>query len=235
MITKRQSNERGHADHGWLDTRHTFSFADYNDPRFAGFRSVRVINEDWIGPGGGFGMHPHHDMEILTYPIRGALAHRDSMGNGAQVGAGEIQRMTAGTGVRHSEHNASADDTVHLLQIWIFPEARGLKPDYEQKRLPTLPNGRTDGLQEIASRAGSEHGVRLNQDATLLRGILGPGEVARHELGVDRHAWVQVIEGGARLNNVELAAGDGAAVSDLSALELEAGKDGAHLLVFDLA
>lgn len=231
MITKRPSAARGGADHGWLETRHTFSFADYRDPAHTHFRALRVINEDWIAPGTGFGTHPHNDMEILTYPVSGSLAHRDSLGNGSVIRPGEIQRMSAGTGVLHSEHNASDADPVHLLQIWIFPEGRNLAPGYEQSALPE-PG---DGLQVIASRDGRGDGVTLHQDVTLYRGKLPANGTTSLALAADRHAWVQVIEGSLQLNDTALAAGDGAAVSDLRELSFAAGPGGAHLLVFDLA
>ncbi len=233
MITVRRSNERGHFDHGRLDTYHTFSFADYYDPKHMGFRSLRVINEDVFGPGGGFGMHAHHDMEIITCVIDGALAHRDSLGNESTIRAGEVQRMTAGSGITHSEYNASKDSPVHLLQIWIKPDRKGLTPSYEQK-LFNGAAGNGNGHQLIASPDGRDGSVTIHQDASLY--LLRPtaGQRIDHPLGADRHAWLQVISGELVVGDVTLTPGDAAAISDESALTITARADSAALL-FDLA
>jgi len=231
MIVKRPSEERGHADHGWLDTRHTFSFANYHDPRYSGFRDLVVINEDRVEPGRGFGMHSHRDMEILTYVIDGALAHRDSMGNGARIEAGEVQRMSAGTGVTHSEFNASSTEPLHFLQIWIEPSEEGLDPSYEQRRV------RTDdavGTLKLIAAPERDGGVTVHQDSQIFLGLLRAGDSVVHKLQRGRHGWVQVIDGDISVNDVDLAAGDGAAVSDEAELRLRA-KTAAHFLLFDLA
>jgi hypothetical protein len=230
MIGIRRAEERGHFDFGWLDTYHTFSFGDYHDPAQVGFRALRVINEDWVRGGGGFPPHPHRDMEIVTYVLQGALEHSDSMGNGSVIRPGEVQRMSAGTGVVHSEKNASAVEPVHLLQIWLFPERRGLDPSYEQRPLPDV-NGR---LAVIASPDARDGSVRIHQDASILAAQLNQGQTAEHGLRPGRHAWVQVVRGPAMLNGERLEQGDGAAVSDVSRLEIEA-IEPSHLLVFDLA
>jgi redox-sensitive bicupin YhaK (pirin superfamily) len=232
MITLRPSNERGHADRGWLDTYHTFSFADYNDPRFMGFRALRVINEDRVQPGGGFGTHPHRDMEILTYVLEGALEHKDSLGTGSVIRPGDVQRMSAGTGIRHSEFNPSATEPVHLLQIWLLPERQGLQPEYEQRAFPE--EGRRGRLQLLASRDGRDGAVTIHQDAELYAASLEKGESVTHRLRPGRHAWVQVARGAATLNGHALRAGDGAAVQEEAALELTADEK-AEILVFDLA
>lgn len=230
MITIRKSADRGRFDFGWLDTRHTFSFGDYHDPEYMGFRSLRVINEDRIAPGAGFPEHPHRDMEILSYPISGGLAHRDSMGNAAVVGTGEIQRMSAGSGVRHSEFNASKTEPAHFLQIWLLPGQRGIEPGYEQK---SLPNSR-GRLALIASPDGQDDAVRIHQDVRLYAATLGPGNSVSLDLAPGRHAWVQVVRGTGSLNGQALAQGDGAAMSDEKRLTLTAAED-AEFLVFDLA
>ena len=231
MIKVRRSAERGHFDFGWLDTRHTFSFADYYDPRFMGFRSLRVINEDWVEPGRGFGTHGHRDMEIITYVLEGALEHRDSMGNGSVLRPGEVQRMSAGTGVLHSEFNHSRDERVHLLQIWILPEREGVKPSYEEKTFGAAEkNGR---LRLVASREGSDGSVKINQDARLYAALLEPGQQVTHQLAPGRHAWLQVARGAVELNGYPLRQGDGAAVSDEQTLTL-VGAEPAEILLFDL-
>lgn len=227
MITIRRADERGHANHGWLDTWHTFSFADYYDPAFMGFRALRVINEDRVQPGRGFGMHGHRDMEIVTYVIEGALAHRDSIGTGSVIRPGEIQRMSAGTGVMHSETNASDSEPVHLLQIWILPEAPGIKPGYEQK---TIDEGRRDKLRLIAARDGRDGAVTLHQDVELYATILD-GSVS-HDFRSDRHGWLQVVRGEVDVNGHTLRAGDGAAISDERSITLT-GRN-AEALLFDL-
>ena len=234
MITLRPSAERGHANHGWLDTYHTFSFDTYHDPKHMGFRSLRVINEDWVAGGKGFSPHGHRDMEIVTYVLEGALQHQDSMGNGSVIRPGEVQRMSAGTGVTHSEYNPSPTERLHLLQIWIRPEARNLEPSYEQKKFPA--EGRRGRLQLVASRDAREGSVKIQQDAALYTAALEPKATVRHKLAGGRHAWLQVARGAVTLNGVALKAGDGAAVSDERALEI-AGADGgsSEILLFDLA
>jgi redox-sensitive bicupin YhaK (pirin superfamily) len=232
MITVRRAADRGHANHGWLDSHHTFSFADYHDPAQMGFRALRVINEDRVDPGAGFGTHSHRDMEIVSYVLEGALAHKDSMGTGSTLRPGDVQRMSAGTGVAHSEFNASKTEPVHFLQIWILPERAGIAPSYEEKRFPTAE--RQGRLRLVASRDGREGSLSLNQDAAIYAGLLAPGDRAELSLQRGRHAWVQVAQGEVKLGPETLRAGDGAAVSAESALTLE-GVQPAELLVFDLA
>jgi redox-sensitive bicupin YhaK (pirin superfamily) len=232
MITIRKSTDRGRADHGWLDSRHTFSFADYHDPEQMGFRTLRVINEDRVEAGQGFGTHPHRDMEIISYVLEGALEHKDSMGTASVIRPGEVQRMTAGTGVLHSEYNPSRKEPVHFLQIWILPEKRNLKPGYEQKAYPDAE--RKDRLRLVASRDGRDGSLTIHQDAELYTTLLSRGESVSHPLKAGRHAWVQVARGAATLNGKPLATGDGAAVSGEKALELNATAD-AEVLLFDLA
>ena len=232
MITLRRSRERGHFNHGWLNTFHTFSFDQYYDPRFMNFRTLRVINEDFVAAGRGFPMHAHRDMEIITYILEGALQHEDSMGNGSIIRPGDVQRMSAGTGVRHSEKNPSSDEAVHLLQIWILPDTLDLEPGYEQKRFETADKqGR---LRLIASRDGRDGAITVHQDVDLYAGVFAPGDRARLELRPDRHAWVQVARGTVTVNGQRLDQGDGAALSDEAALDLTADAD-AEVLVFDLA
>ncbi len=234
MITVRKAGDRGHFDHGWLDTRHTFSFADYHDPAHMGFRALRVINEDRVRPGEGFGTHGHRDMEILSYVLSGALAHQDSTGGGGVLRPGEVQRMSAGTGVMHSEFNGSKEEPVHFLQIWIVPDRAGHRPSYEQKAYPEAE--RRGRLRLVASPDGAEGSTTLHQDARVYATVLAPGERAEHALAAGRHAWVQVARGELALNGTALRAGDGAAVSDERALALvAAGKETAEVLVFDLA
>ncbi|MFL5264693.1 MAG: pirin family protein [Anaeromyxobacteraceae bacterium] len=234
MITIRRAGERGHADHGWLDTRHTFSFADYHDPQHMGFRALRVINEDRVKAGQGFGTHGHRDMEIISYVLEGELGHKDSMGTGSTIRPGEVQRMSAGTGVRHSEMNASRDRPVHFLQIWILPDRDGHAPGYEQKAFPEAD--RRGKLRLAASPDGAEGSVTIHQDARLYLGLLAEGERARHALAPGRHAYVHVARGEVSLNGQPLAAGDGAALSGEAAVELAGrGKEPADVLVFDLA
>lgn len=231
MIVKRSAADRGRFDFGWLDTRHTFSFGEYHDPRHMGFRSLRVINEDRVQPGEGFGTHPHRDMEIVTYVLDGALQHRDSMGNGSVIRPGQVQRMTAGTGVLHSEFNASKEESVHFLQIWILPEERGLAPGYEESEFGEAEKrGR---FRVIASRDGRDGSVTVHQDATILATVLGDGEAAAYEIAAGRSAWVQVVRGSVRLNGERYDAGDGAALTEEPGLTLE-GIDTAEVLVFDL-
>jgi quercetin 2,3-dioxygenase len=232
MITLRPAAERGRSDHGWLDSRHTFSFADYLDPAHMGFRALRVINDDKVDPSSGFGKHPHRSMEIISYVLSGALAHEDSMGNGSTIRPGDVQRMSAGTGVVHGEWNHSEDEPVHFLQIWIMPEKQGGPPGYEQKSFE--PHEVRDRLRLVASRDGREGSVTVQQDAALYVGKLSPGAQVQHELAPGRHAWVQVASGALTLNGKALGTGDGAAVSDERRLELRATAD-AEVLVFDLA
>lgn len=231
MIQIRNRHERGHADYGWLDTSHTFSFDTYHDPRFMGFRSLRVINEDRVAPGEGFPTHPHRDMEIITYILEGALQHRDSMGTGSVITPGEVQRMSAGTGVTHSEFNASKTDSVHFMQIWILPERRGITPSYEQTRFEKSELQGT--LKLVASGSPTNHAVKIHQDANVYASLLSPGQSVRHEIQPDRHAWVQVARGKVTLNGLALEAGDGAAISEESFVEI-IGKENAEILLFDL-
>jgi len=230
MMTLRKANERGHADHGWLNTYHTFSFAGYYDPEHMGFRSLRVINDDTIAGGGGFGTHPHRDMEIITYVLSGALEHKDSMGNGRIIRPGEVQYMAAGTGVAHSEFNPSPTEPVHLLQIWIQPDRTGVKPRYAEK---SLARAKTGQWQLAASKAGRDGSIAINQDADLLLAKLNAGDSVEHALSAGRHAWVHVAEGQVKLNGRVLNAGDAAAVSDEKRLNVTAAKP-AQVLLFDL-
>jgi redox-sensitive bicupin YhaK (pirin superfamily) len=231
MITIRRANERGHANHGWLDTHHSFSFADYYDPHWMGFRSLRVINDDTVAGGGGFGTHPHRDMEIITYILSGALQHRDSMGHEAVLKAGDVQRISAGTGIEHSEFNYSPVEPVHFLQIWIQPERKGVKPTYAER---SLGNGHTQqGLSLVASRGGRDGSVSIHQDADLWLVRLGAGTAATHTLQPGRHAWLQVAEGELTVNGRKLNAGDGAAMSAETMLTLSANAP-AQALLFDL-
>lgn len=232
MIEIRRSDERGHADHGWLDSYHTFSFANYHDPRFMGFRQLRVINEDRVQPGKGFGTHPHRDMEIISYVLDGALAHKDSMGNGSTIRPGEVQRMSAGTGVTHSEFNHAQDSVVHLLQIWILPEKEGQPPSYEQRLFPA--SERQDRLRLVAARDGRDGAVTIHQDVDLYATLLGSQRSVEHALRPGRHAWVQVARGSVAVNGERLGAGDGAAISDETSVRIEA-IDPAEVLLFDLA
>jgi len=231
MVTRRPSQERGHANHGWLDSYHTFSFADYHDPKHMGFRHLRVINEDRVQPKGGFGTHSHHDMEIITYVLEGALEHRDSMGNRSVIVPGEVQRMSAGTGVTHSEYNPSPTEPVHLLQIWILPEKKGLPPSYQQRAFQ--PEEKRNTLRRIASRNGRDGSVTVHQDVDLFAALLESEELVRHTLPPGRHAWLQVVGGAVALNGTLLFAGDGAAASDEDRLEISA-SESSEVLLFDL-
>ncbi|HYV34911.1 MAG TPA: pirin family protein [Gemmataceae bacterium] len=231
MITIRKSNDRGHTEIGWLDSRHTFSFGDYYDPRNVNFRSLRVINEDHIAPGSGFGMHGHRDMEIVTCMLAGTLQHKDSLGHGELLRPGEWQRMTAGTGVRHSEFNHSEKDPAHLLQIWLLPEKPALDPGYEQR---SFADDKQKGLRLIVSPDARNGALKIHQDVQIYEGKLQPGESASHTLKPKRHAWVQVAAGEITLNGQALAAGDGAAVSDETTLAIVA-RQPAHVILFDLA
>lgn len=232
MILIRRSNERGGGDHGWLRTRHTFSFDRYYDPAWMGFQSLRVINEDWVAPANGFPTHPHRDMEIITYVLEGKLEHKDSLGTVGVILPGDGQRMTAGRGIRHSEQNPSPDEAVHLLQIWIMPEKNGLEPSYEQKAFPA--SEKRDRLRLVASPNGAEGSVTIHQDAQLYVTLLGAGKTVEHKFGAGRHGWLQVARGGVELNGHELAQGDGAAISEESKLAIQARED-AEVLLFDLA
>ena len=228
----RKADARGAARLGWLDSRHSFSFGDYYDPRFMGFRSLRVINEDVVAPAGGFPTHPHRDMEIITYILEGKLEHKDSLGTGSTILPGDGQRMTAGRGIRHSEMNPSQTEPVHLLQIWILPEKNGLEPSYEQKSFPE--SEKRGKLRVIASRDGREGSVRINQDAQLYVSLLAPGEQVTHDFGKNRSGWLQVAKGGVELNGAKLNQGDGAAISDEQKLTIKGTKD-SEVLLFDLA
>lgn len=229
-MTIRKSEERGHANHGWLDTYHTFSFADYYDPQHMGFRSLRVINDDKVAAGMGFGMHPHKDMEIITYVLEGALQHKDSMGNGSIIRPGDFQYMAAGTGVMHSEFNPSESEGVHLLQIWIVPDKKGLKPEYAEKTAKSFSPGK---LHLVTSNTGRDGSLKINQDAELHLARLTPGVSVTHSLRPQRHAWVHVAEGEVTVNGQNLKAGDAAALSDESTIAVE-GKTQAQVLLFDL-
>jgi len=231
MIRIRRSAERGHANHGWLDTYHTFSFADYCDPQNMGFRDLRVINEDLIEAAKGFGTHGHRDMEIITYVIDGAISHRDSMGNGETVRPHEVQRMTAGTGVMYSEFSSPTDRT-HMLQIWILPEKQDLTPSYEQKEF--LPEDKRGKLKLVASRGGDDNSVHINQDVKLFASILNSGESVSYDIPDGRHAWLQLISGETELNGERLSQGDGAAISSEALLEIKATADNTEFLLFDL-
>lgn len=231
MIDIRQGAARGHARHGWLESWHTFSFADYHDPAEMGWRGLRVINEDIIQPGQGFGTHGHRDMEIITWLLDGALEHKDSMGNGAVIRPGEVQRMSAGKGVLHSEFNPSPDEVSHLLQIWIEPDVRGVRPSYEQIFFPA--EEKRGRLRLAASSDGREGSVTIHQDAALYASLLAPGEAVRHALAPGRHAYLHVARGAVALNGVALRAGDGAKVADEKLLEIASSED-AEVLLFDL-
>jgi redox-sensitive bicupin YhaK (pirin superfamily) len=232
MINIRGAGERGHFDHGWLNTYHTFSFDQYYDPRYMGFRNLRVINEDFVAAGRGFPMHGHRDMEIITYILEGALKHEDSMGNGSIIRPGDVQRMSAGTGVRHSEKNASPDERVHLLQIWILPETVGLEPEYEQKAFSE--EERRGQLRLIASREGDEGSVRVHQDVSLFASILDAGERVERTMDATRFAWIQVARGSITVNDTTAAQGDGMIVTGESSLEI-VGNEPSELLLFDLS
>jgi len=232
MITIRRSKERGGGDHGWLKTRHTFSFSDYWDEKWMGFRSLRVINEYWIAPDRGFPTHQHRDMEIITYVLSGKLEHKDSLGTGEVILPGDGQRMTAGSSIRHSEFNPSKDETTHMLQIWILPDKQGHEPSYEQKSFPEAE--KRGKLRLIASNNGADGSVKIHQDAKLFATLLAPDQEVRHELGPKRHAWLQVAKGEVELNGQKLQQGDGAAISEEKELAVKGTKD-AEVLLFDLA
>jgi redox-sensitive bicupin YhaK (pirin superfamily) len=232
MIDIRKSEERGRANHGWLDTHFTFSFADYFDPQHVQFRTLRVMNDDRVAGGGGFPMHPHRDMEIVTYVLEGALEHRDSMGNGSVIKPGDIQYMSAGTGVTHSEANASKTEPVHLYQIWMMPDKRGHKPAYDQKNFSEAE--KRGKLRLLASPDGRDGSVKIRQDNELYATVLGAGESVKHALKSERYAYVQVARGSVKLNGKSLETGDGAAISAEESVELTGVKD-AEVLLFDLA
>jgi redox-sensitive bicupin YhaK (pirin superfamily) len=230
MMTIRKAGERGHANHGWLESYHTFSFANYYDPQWMGFRSLRVINDDRIAPGQGFGQHPHRDMEIISYVLSGALEHKDSMGNGRIIKSGEFQYMAAGTGVTHSEFNPSESEAGHFLQIWIMPDKRGAKPNYGEKSYAEAAPGK---LHLVASKSGREGSIAINQDADLYLAKFNDGQTVEHALQPGRHAWVHVAEGNVRVNGKALTGGDAAAFSDEQRIEI-AGEGNAQVLVFDM-
>lgn len=230
MITIRKSDDRGHLDHGWLKTAHTFSFGHYYDPNNMGFRSLRVINDDTVAPGRGFGTHPHDNMEIITVVLRGALRHKDSMGHTQDLTPGEVQHMSAGSGIMHSEFNPSPSEPVHLYQIWIEPKSQNVKPVYHQTR----PEPAKNSLRLVASEFGVESSIPINADAKLFKGQLDAGKSLSYTLAKDRHAWVQVLSGALTVNGQALAIGDGAAISGETALQIAAG-EASEFLVFDLA
>lgn len=232
MIAVRKADDRGHANHGWLDSFHTFSFADYYDPREMGFGTLRVINEDRVAPGMGFGTHPHRDMEIISYVLEGALEHRDSMGTGSVIKPGDVQRMSAGTGVTHSEYNHSPKDLVHFLQIWIEPKARGIPPSYEQKNFPA--EDKQGRLRLVASPDGRDGSVRIHQDAWMYAGLLGEGDTVEQPVDPSHRAYVHVARGEVEVNGRKLGAGDGLKVVAETSLKLTNAKN-AEVIVFDMA
>jgi redox-sensitive bicupin YhaK (pirin superfamily) len=231
MIRTRMGSDRGHLNHGWLNTFHSFSFGDYHDPNQMGFRSLRVINEDRVAPGQGFGMHGHRDMEIVTLVLEGELEHKDSLGHGEVLRPGELQRMSAGSGIRHSEFNPSPTEWVHLYQIWLLPQEKGLKPSYEQKAIPAAA---ANQWRLVASPTGDDGSLTIQQYARLFLAKLAPGGSAEHGLEAGRHAWLQVLRGTVRLGETELAAGDAAAISDEQSVAITA-TEAAEVLLFDLA
>jgi redox-sensitive bicupin YhaK (pirin superfamily) len=233
MITIRRAEDRGHANHGWLNTYHTFSFASYRDANHVHFRALRVMNEDWVAPGQGFGTHPHDNMEIVTYVLEGALEHRDSMGNGEVLRPGEFQRMSAGTGITHSEFNPSREEPVHLYQIWLFPNKRGIEPSYEQKSFDAAE--RRNRLRLVASSDAADGSLTINQDARIFLATIDDGAQVHHDLVESRHAWLQVLRGTVLLNEKALKAGDGAALSDERRLTIQACNAEAEVMLFDLA
>ena len=231
MMKIRRSHERGHANYGWLDTNHTFSFGNFYDPEHMGFRTLRVINDDRVVGGEGFPTHPHRDMEIISYVVEGALEHKDSMGNGSIIRPGEVQRMRAGTGVTHSEYNHSPTDSVRFLQIWVLPEERGLEPGYEQKPFGDERRGK---LRLVASRDGVDGSVQIQQDLAMYASLLRDGDRVRHELGEGRHAWLQVVRGAVMVDGVELAEGDGASFSGAEDVSIQSAGD-SEFILFDIA
>lgn len=227
----RRSEDRGHGNYGWLDTKHSFSFAGYYDPKHMGFRALRVINDDRVTGGQGFGTHPHRDMEIISYVVEGALEHKDSLGNGSVIRPGEVQRMSAGTGVTHSEYNHSATDALRFLQIWVLPDEMGLRPGYEQKFFGDERRGK---LRLVASPNGAEGSVQIHQDVSMFASVLEDGERVTHELAQGRHAWLQIVRGNVVVGGVELAEGDGAAFIDAVSICIESVGE-SELVLFDLA
>lgn len=232
MITVRKSSDRGHFNHGWLDTYHTFSFGHYYDPKNMSFRALRVINEDVVAPGMGFPQHPHDNMEIITYILSGALAHKDTSGGASTIKPGDVQHMTAGSGIEHSEYNPSKTEPVHLLQIWLKPEARNLEPRYDEAHFDEA--SRRDRLRLVAARDPADGAIKVHQDVQLYASLLSPGKSVTHTVAPGRHAWLQAARGGLTVNGVTLNAGDGAAISEEGKLIIEA-RDDAEFLLFDLA
>ena len=232
MLTIRRAADRGHFNHGWLDTYHTFSFGEYQDHQHHQFQSLRVMNEDWVAPGQGFGMHGHRDMEIVTYVLEGALQHKDSLGNGSTLRPGEFQRMTAGSGIQHSEFNPSPTEPVHLYQIWLFPKQKGLKPDYEQKAF--AESERLGQLRLVASPDGAAGSLTIQQDARIYLATLPQSDEVVHDLHPGRHAWLQVLRGRVSVNNIALGTSDGAAISEESQLQIRA-EVNAEVMLFDLS
>jgi len=232
MITIRKAEDRGHANHGWLNSYHTFSFANYYDPKHMGFRALRVINEDRVSPGAGFGTHGHSDMEIITYVLEGSLEHKDSIGTGSVIQPGEAQRMSAGKGIRHSEFNHSKTESVHFLQIWLLPDTKDLPPSYEQRNFSPAKN--PGKLHLVAARNGREGAVTVHQDVDLYAAVLELGDRISHTLQPQRHGWIQVARGAITLNGLPLDKGDGAAISQETDVVIEATTD-AEILLFDLA
>lgn len=232
MIRKRPSSERGHANHGWLETFHSFSFAHYHDPAHMGFRSLRVINDDVVQPAQGFGTHGHRDMEIVTYVVEGALEHRDSMGTGSVLRPGDVQRMSAGRGVTHSEFNHSKEDALRLLQIWILPATAGIEPEYEERHFPA--EEKRGRLRLLSSPDGEDGSLRIHQDARIYASILSAGESLRHEVEDGRHVWIQIVSGALEVNGIELGRGDGAAISGEPPLDIAAASE-VEFLLFDVA
>lgn len=231
MKKVRRRNERGHANHGWLESYHTFSFAGYQDPRHVHFRKLRVMNEDWIGAGQGFGTHPHNDMEIVTYVLSGALEHRDSMGNGEVLSAGEFQRMTAGSGITHSEFNPSKTEPVHLYQIWLFPNKKGLEPSYEQKKFD--PVEQLNQWRLVASEGAEDGSLKIHQDAKIYLATIEELNSLEYKIASGRNVWLQILEGKVLLDGEELEAGDGVAITEEASLELK-GVGNAQVMLFDL-
>lgn len=232
MLTIRRAQDRGHADHGWLDTHHTFSFADYYDPAHMGFRALRVINDDTVEGGQGFGKHGHRDMEIISYVLDGALAHEDSTGTGETIRPGDVQRMSAGSGVMHSEYNASKKDAVHFLQIWLMPDKKGIVPSYEQKRYDEAE--KRGKLRLVASPDARDGSLTIHTDALVYAGLFDKGERSDLSIAKGRHAWIHVARGNVKVNDQPLGAGDGIAVSDETSVKIE-GVDGGEVIAFDLA
>ncbi len=231
MIQIRRAAERGHANHGWLNSHHTFSFARYHDPKYMGFKTLRVLNDDTVQPGQGFGTHSHQDMEIISYVVNGAMEHKDSMGTGSVLQPGDVQRMSAGRGVTHSEFNHSPTEPLRFLQIWVLPESEGIDPSYEERHFAETE--KRSRLRLIVSPDGEEGSLRIHQDVRVYASILAKSESVEHEISSGRHAWVQVVQGSLSLNGDELHEGDGAAVSDLAQLSFE-GVEEAEFLIFDL-